>query len=326
MSSNVIVALSLLILTVIRLPTISIKEARPALWAAGLATAGFTIYVEEVYYAVDPILGGGNHVGFAMAELVVAAFWQLHKSVVTAALWEDRPALKRQLTRCFWAWVLTASIGAVGFLTSDVPVTSQSLVWTYGSQPGIALMFGALACFIAYVGVGVGVAAFRNLSGMSALFRAGFCLVGIGCLAAVLLLGGRGVISLWDKELISSPVIRSVYGSGQVLAVLCVAVGLSLSRLVVVARLTSEDVMCRQYLFRIIPLWTIVTEGQGDTFVERLPFTFADAFKRNPYTRLQRRVTEIHDCMRLGGGRDRRISSKQLVVLAKAERVLRVSR
>jgi hypothetical protein len=53
--------------------------------ASAFATAGFTLYIEPVYVAVDSIMGGRNLAGLILSLSILAAFSQLHGAVTRAA-------------------------------------------------------------------------------------------------------------------------------------------------------------------------------------------------------------------------------------------------
>ena len=99
--TSILVAASLGFLTVLRIPAIWNPPARPALMASVFATAGFTLYIEPIYEAVDSLLGGRNFAGLMLSLFVLAAFLQLHIAVSNAAVAPSRPAahLRQRIIR-----------------------------------------------------------------------------------------------------------------------------------------------------------------------------------------------------------------------------------
>ena len=82
---SVLVASCLGLLTLLRVSALWNPPARPAFMASAFATAGFTLYIEPVYVAVDSIMGGRNLAGLILSLSVLAAFSQLHVAVTSAA-------------------------------------------------------------------------------------------------------------------------------------------------------------------------------------------------------------------------------------------------
>lgn len=318
--SNIIVAVTLGILTLIRLTTLRGRNSYSAFAASALATAGFIIYVEQVYNVLDPLLGGGNRAALLMVLLVSAAFWQLHKSTSSATLAANPIALRRKLRQGVGIWIATCLLMVAGFVASDTPTTSQSLIHTYGHETGIAVLFGVFSCFIVYVAADVSIASFRNLSRMSPLFRAGFLMIGVGCTGALALLFWRNIAQLTDPGYFQQPHIAGFYGAVQVIVVLLVSIGLSLSPLVVIARFTRSGLKSRWYLYRLVPLWNGVTAGNGDMILNKEHFGRLDCLKPDPLSLLHRRVTEIRDCQRVGDA-----SQADNATVAGAEKLLLIT-
>lgn len=296
--TSILVASCLGLLTLLRIPAIWNPPARPALMASAFATAGFTLYIEPVYAAVDSIMGGRNLAGLILSLCVLAAFSQLHVAVTSAAgasrstgTYPSRGTLQRHKV----AWTVSSLILVAGFAMSDLPVTSPSLLRTYGTQPGMILFLLAASSFISYTSLSIIRAVVGHLRQMSAAFRFGFYLVCAGCLGAISLLAARSVLQVVADRSVQET-FSSSYGIGQAVSVICVAAGLSTSRLVVIGRVISLDIAARWHLLRLLPLWREATKGMMNLVLDSRKFPVTDFFSRRPHAALQRRITEIRDC------------------------------
>ncbi|MCB5275521.1 hypothetical protein BJG92_03072 [Arthrobacter sp. SO5] len=296
---SVLVASCLGLLTLLRVSALWNPPARPAFMASVFATAGFTLYIEPVYVAVDSIMGGRNLAGLILSLSVLAAFSQLHVAVTSAAGASANivaNARRGTFGRHKVAWILASLILIAGFLMSDLPVTSPSLIRTYGSQPGMMAFLLAASSFIAYTSASIVRVLVSHLRQMSAAFRFGFFLVCAGCLGAISLLAARSVLQfVADRSIQES--FSPYYGVGQGVAVICVAAGLSTSRLVGIGHTVSFDIAARWHLLRMLPLWRAATRGKPNLVLHNGRLPVADVFNARPHTALQRRITEIRDCL-----------------------------
>lgn len=294
--TSVVVAVSLGILTLLRLSGLWNRPARPAFLASALATAGFTLYIEPIYIFVDSITGHQNLAGLILSLCVLAAFAQLHTAVTNAAgapLGQEKVRKERQHRV---AWVASSLIVVFGFSISDLPVTSPSLIRTYGSQPGMTAFLLAASFFIVYTSVSVIRAVVGHLSQMSAAFRLGFFLVCAGCLGAITLLAIRSVLQLVTDHA-GQESFSPFYGVGQAISVVCVAAGLSTSRLVGITAALSADLTARWRLLRLIPLWKASTANNPNLVLHHGGSPVRDMFSSNPHAALQRRIMEVRDCL-----------------------------
>lgn len=296
---SVLVASCLALLTLLRVSALWNPPARPAFMASAFATAGFTLYIEPVYVAVDSIMGGRNLAGLILSLSVLAAFSQLHVAVTSAAGASANivtNARRGTFGRHQVAWILASLILIAGFLMSDLPITSPSLIRTYGSQPGMMVFLLAASSFIAYTSASIVRVLVSHLRQMSAAFRFGFFLVCAGCLGAISLLAARSVLQLVADRSIQES-FSPYYGVGQGVAVICVAAGLSTSRLVGIGHTVSFDIAARWHLLRMLPLWRAATTGKPNLVLHNGRLPVADVFNARPHTALQRRITEVRDCL-----------------------------
>lgn len=294
--TSVVVAVSLGILTLLRLSGLWNRPARPAFLASAFATAGFTLCIEPVYIFMDSLTGNRNLAGLILSLCVLAAFAQLYTAVTNAA---GPPSGQQNLSkerRHQVAWVASSLIVVGGFSISDLPVTSPSLIRTYGSQPGMTAFLLAASFFIAYTSFGVIRSVMGYLSKMSAAFRLGFFLVCAGCFGAISLLAVRSVLQLVTDHA-GQESFSPFYGTGQAISVVCVAAGLSTSRLVGITAVISADLSARWRLLRLMPLWKACTAGNPNLVLHQGGSAGKDILSLNPHAALQRRVTEVRDCL-----------------------------
>jgi hypothetical protein len=294
--TSVVVAVSLGILTLLRLSGLWNRPARPAFLASAFATAGFTLCIEPIYIFVDSLTGNRNLAGLILSLCVLAAFAQLYTAVTNAAgLPSGRQNLSKE-RRHQVAWIASSLIVVGGFSISDLPVTNPSLIRTYGSQPGMTAFLLAASFFITYTSVSVIRSVIGYLSQMSAAFRLGFFLVCAGCFGAISLLAVRSVLQLVTDHA-GQESFSPFYGTGQAISVVCVAAGLSTSRLVGITAATSADLSARWRLLRLVPLWKAATASNPNLVLHQGGSPYKDALSSNPPAALQRRITEVRDCL-----------------------------
>lgn len=294
--TSIVVAVSLGILTLLRLSGLWNRPARPAFLASAFATAGFTLYIEPVYIFVDSLTGNRNFAGLVLSLCVLAAFAQLYTAVTNAAGPPSGQQSLRKERRHRAAWIASSLIVVVGFSISDLPVTSPSLIRTYGSQPGMTAFLLAASFFIAYTSASVIRSVFGYLSKMSSAFRLGFFLVCAGCFGAISLLAVRSLLQLTTDHA-GQEFFSPFYGAGQAISVVCMAAGLSTSRLVGIAAATSAALAARWRLFRLRPLWKASTASNPHLVLHQGGSPGKDILSSNPHAALQRRITEVRDCL-----------------------------
>lgn len=294
--TSVVVAVSLGILTLLRLSGLWNRPARPAFLASAFATAGFTLYIEPVYILVDSITGNRNLAGLILSLCVLAAFAQLYTAVTNAAGPPpgQQKLLKERRHRA--VWITSSLIVVIGFSISDLPVTSPSLIRTYGSQPGMTAFLLAASFFIVYTSVSVIRSVVGYLSQMSAAFRLGFFLVCAGCFGAISLLAVRSVLQIVSDHA-GQESFSPIYGVGQAISVVCVAAGLSTSRLVGMTAAISTELTARWRLWRLVPLWKASTASNPNLVLHQGGSPVKDIVSSNPHAALQRRITEVRDCL-----------------------------
>ena len=90
------------ILTLVRLPHANDARGRHVFWAALFAAVACTLYIPNVYFAVDVVLGGRNLAKLTTLLSVMLGFWQF-RSAILVAVFTDRTGSRRRLLSGRWA-------------------------------------------------------------------------------------------------------------------------------------------------------------------------------------------------------------------------------
>lgn len=279
-------------LTLVRLPTVRIPEALPAFWGSLLASVAFTLYVPSVYVAVDQALGGGNVVALALSECVVAALWQIQRSLQVARSC-SLSARNGRAWRHWWAICTFAML--LTFPWWDAPHSTRWVVSLYGAQPAL-LAFQALAvAFIMTVSISAIKICWPRLTQMKGLFRAGFRMVLAGFALALALAGLRLYGNFLPPGSEFKDAVEWVYETAQQVIVVLVSLGLSLPRLTAVAQKIALSLRAAKMLRAVHPIWWCLASAEMDLVIDSKPYSKTEFLTINSVARLQRRVSEIRD-------------------------------
>lgn len=314
-------AAMLWLLTIVRLPTALDKERAPVLRATFFAAVACTLFIPVVYNAVDPIIGGHNHVGLVLIVAIMAGFWQFHTSLVLATFADD---LRRRhhLMQGRLAVAVAGSCVVAGFVGSRVDVTNQNLPLAYGNQAGMQLFLWMGSAFIIWVCTDVALNSFRFLPGMHGRsFRSGVACFAAGCLFMAMALGNRLAVGLFEESPAgagtfmdslnwSFPVLES-------LAVILVSVGLMLPRFHDSIQQLLRDIRSRRLIVLLTPVWR--RSSTDRRYLLRNRWTpLLDPINGRPLDHLHRRVIEIRDCQQRG----MKLLPRDRVLVSQAEKLL----
>lgn len=292
-------ALTLWILSAIRLPAVLDRRRSSLFRATVFAAAACTLYVPNVYNAVDPLLGGHNHVGLATLLLLLLGFWQFRTAIVLAVVADN----ERRRRRLLLGRAAIAGAGlavSAGFFASRVDRTDQTLPLAYGDQPGMQLFLWTGSAFIIWVCVDIVMVCHRHRPTMkTSSFRAAFMLIGIGCALFCLVLANRLLAGVLENSPTDNGAITSIlnwlYAAGETLAVVLVSVGLLLPRLGDAGRRLTLNLQTRRMLLDIAPAWRRMTADKRGVLLNPHGNPLLDMVRGHPETRLHRRVVEIRD-------------------------------
>lgn len=278
-------------LTVVRLPTIRTREAHPALWGSLFASIAFTLYVPPVYLAIDHVLGGGNLVAVVLSEFVVAALWQIQRSLQVATSCTANQGGKA------WGrwWGICASAMLLTYLWWNAPVSTRWVVSEYGAQPALLVFQAFAVAFIMTVSVSALKICLPRLDQMKGLFRAGFRMVLAGFALALALAGLRLYGNFLQAGSESKAAVEWFYETAQQVIVILVSLGLSLPRLTVVAQKFALTLKAAVLLRALQPIWRRLASVEMDLVIDSKPYSRTEFLTINSVARLQRRVSEIRD-------------------------------
>lgn len=319
-------AATLWVLTILRLPAALDPHRGSVFRATILAAIACTLYIPAVYYAVDPLLGGRNHVGLATLLSLLLGFWQFRTAILLAAV-DDLEVRRWQLAFGRWAAVIACSAVTAGFLGSRTPVTDPNLPISYGDQPGMAAFLWTGSAFIMWICLDIARVCHKNLPNMrGSAFRSAFALIAIGCILFALVLLDRllyGVVTKFDGA--ASPAAAALtflYWLGETFAVLLVSLGLLLPRLAGHLKHGTFVLHVRLLLLEIRPIWNRVASSQRQLILENRRATRLIALSRHAETQLHRRLVEIRDCEMAGPAAGGRLDAHDRAVVERAELAL----
>lgn len=296
-------AAMLWLLTIVRLPTALDKERAPVLRATLFAAVACTLFIPAIYNAVDPIIGGHNHVGLVLIVAIMAGFWQFHTSMVLATFADD-VRRRHHLMQGRLAVAVAGSCVIAGFASSRVDVTNQNLPLAYGNQPGMQLFLWMGSAFIIWVCTDVALNCFRFLPGMHGKsFKSGVGCFAAGCLSMAMALGNRLALGLVeDSPSHAGAVVGSLNWSFPILeslAVVLVSVGLMLPRFHDSIQKMQRGVRSRRLMVLLTPVWR--RSSTDRRYLLRNRWTpLLDPIAGHSLDHLHRRVIEIRDSQQRG--------------------------
>jgi hypothetical protein len=279
-------------LTIVRLPTVRHPEAVPAFLGSLFASIAFTLYVPSVYLAVDHAIGGGNLVGLVLSEFVVAALWQIQRSLHMATTAAATP-LGNQVWACWWATCSVAMLSTYPWW--NAPLSTRWMVSLYGAHPALLVFQVFAVTFIMTASVSALRICWPRLNQMEGLFRAGFRMVLTGFGIALTMVGLRLFGNFLPSGSESKAAVEAFYELGQQVIVILVSVGLSLPRLTAVAQQFALTASAARMLRTIQPIWKRLASAEMDLVIDSKHYSKAEFLSINSVARLQRRVSEIRD-------------------------------
>lgn len=174
-------ALVLWVVVVVRLIGLRFGWRLGILPAVSMVALGATLNIDEVYLAVDPLLGGWNLLNLVVHVLMGAGMLELSRLLLRAT---GRPS--RHVKILIGIGVALFLVQAYLLFDADTDGSATNFTDTFGSDPAIALY---QASFFAWIGTVLGYTGVeclrRDRHGESRSFGTGFDVVSAGCLAGV---------------------------------------------------------------------------------------------------------------------------------------------
>ncbi|WP_306986742.1 MAB_1171c family putative transporter [Arthrobacter silviterrae] len=312
-------------LALVRIPHAKDARGRHVFWAALFAAVACTLYVPDVYFAVDTVLGGRNLVKLATLLSVMLGFWQF-RSAILVAVSTDHTSSRRRLLAGRWAVAAAGTIAAVGFLTSNPGATSGNLQVAYADEPGMKAFLLSGSAFLVWCGLDLAVMCIRSWKHLhSPAFRIGFLLIAIGCAASCAAIIDRvayGSISQGARPSTSlAAFLDSAYWPAEAVAVTCIGIGLIIPAVQNPARSVLQNLEARALLLQLRPAWLRATAGRRDIILNPSPFGMLTPFAPNAKMHLHRRYIEINDGV-MRSGQSGLVLPSESTLLARAEQLL----
>ncbi|MDJ0314595.1 hypothetical protein [Arthrobacter sp. H35-D1] len=314
-------AAMLWLLTLVRIRTALDRECASVLRATFFAALACTLFIPAVYNAVDPLLGGRNHVGLVLVIAIMVSFWQFHTATVLAAV-SSQVRRRHHLVRGRVAISVAGTCVVVGFFISHVDVTNQNLPLAYGSQPGMQVFLWMGSAFIIWVCADAALTCMRFLPRMrSRTFKSGFGCFAAGCICLALALGNRLLLGM----VAASPaqgshllgVLNLSFTTLEVMAVLLVSIGLILPRFRQSLGILRRNIRSRWLMVLLTPIWR--RSSTKRKYLLRNRWTpLLDPVASRVTRHLQRRVVEIRDAQLRGT----KLLPRDRVLVNQAEQLL----
>ncbi|MBW4095414.1 MAG: hypothetical protein HIU81_08565, partial [Acidobacteria bacterium] len=236
------------------------------------------------------------HIGLVLLAAIMIGFWQFHVATIVAAIPDERRR-RHHLTRARAAIAVAGIAVVLGFVSSNVPVTSHDLPLVYGNQPGMQVFIWAGSAFIIWVCTDAAVTFFRFLPALkSQSFKAGVTCFAFGCMSMVIALGNRLALgSLEANTEVTAPassVLNTTFPIFETVAVLLVSAGLAFPRYTAMLAAARRNLRARTLMVALRPISS--TSGRSQRFGHRYSVTL-DPLLTNPLGHLHRRVITIRD-------------------------------
>lgn len=287
------------ILALIKLPQVRDSLSSHVFWAALFAAVGSTLYAPTIYVAVDTILGGRNVAKLAAMLAVMLGFWQF-RSAILVAVSTDAKLLEHRLSIGRWAIAVTGLSAIIGFALSIPVSTNTNLQLGYTDEPSLKVFLFSGAAFLVWAGMDLMLACLRALRHLhSPAFRIGFLLIALGCAASCLAIIARvlyGSISSGPNPTTTfTAVLDSSYWTLEVLAVLCIGVGLILPSLKRPVNALLRNLQARSLLIQLRPAWQRAIAAHHEIVLHHSAFEFFIPVRPHAMRLLHRRFIEIRD-------------------------------
>lgn len=185
---EIIAAALMITLTLIVIASRGPGKDTSILWASVLISISMVLNVEPVYILADQLIGARNLTDLGANLLLLIGIYFLARAIHRAA----RPTFTANTSpshiRGKSGLVFAAASATVCFFFIDAPATSTEFMREYGGQLAAGLYSAVQYLYIGAVMASAGWTCVRfRKSWNTGLYSAAFSLVGLGCLAAVLL-------------------------------------------------------------------------------------------------------------------------------------------
>lgn len=185
----------------------------------------------------------------------------------------------------------------------------------------------ARAAFLLWICADIARVCHQHVPAMhSPIFRSGFRLMGLGCGVFCLALLGRllcgSVSHAQGTGSVLSTSLGLIYSTSEITAVVLVAVGLLVPRVVRSLARGRLGLQARFLFVRLRPVWTRLTANRRDLILESSGSAFLSFFQPHPERRLHRWIIEIRDCELAASSNDAGMRPQEMALVERAEQIL----
>lgn len=283
---------------------------------AAIAT---TINYPSVAPTFDAALGGPGSSTLVAGALSMLALGLFRSAIVKAVVapQDQEPVLRRgllQTTAAITAYCVAFGCAALVGAVSISPSPEQSPIDPGAqSDAGVFVFMATLCLYMIAVSIEIAAVCVRYLPQMaSALFRAGFGSVAVGCGLAVVGLTAkilRQVVVLTFVGLDYEPLLQNAFETLTGIAGLFLAFGLMLPAMS--GRVAAWQVSERYHLLRLHRLWS--RTANASVVIDSVSVPLKGVLSKDPRARLHRTLVEILDSNLAAGGTLLNASESKLV-------------
>ncbi len=308
---QVVVSAFMWLLTVVLIVTAPRRRSQKILIASALIACASTLNIDDLYLALDRLVGSRNVVTLIAELLLMTGIYFLSAAIIGAVRESD----ERQRFSSLIALTVTLVAITVSFVFIEMADSTTLFMVDYGDQLAAAIYSSVQYVYVIGVLGYTGAVVVGHLPAMaSSGYKVGFGVVAVGCLAAVLL--GLDVIAMNVVHVLGVEpllaVLQAIYNPLYVAAMLFLCAGLAIVPLAGMARASSRR-------RRIVRLLSIV-EDIWSRHVPEPSLPSVDG--TDSEMRLHRMLVEIEDA-RLSPMPSPPLSNAERAVLSEAERYLR---
>lgn len=288
------------------------------LWASVLISISVVLNIDPIYVLVDRWMDGRNYADLGANLLLLIGVYFLARAIHRAA----RPsAAGRKST--FDAWgraglAVSSSATAAFFFLISAPATSTTFMRDYGGQLAAGLYSAVQYLFVGAVMAAAGWTCLRfRRAWTTGTYSAAFALIGLGCLAAVLLVIDVLLLDILHilGQMKAMNVLSGVYDVLNSAAFLFLCTGLALPpagrRIVAIL----ETARTSSVLESLEPVWGRAVDGNTGL---TLDLDVVPTRKDRRSSELHRMIVEIQDSLSKDPDASNRIGAEGLEELSKA--------
>jgi hypothetical protein len=317
---QIVAAVLIWLLVVCLLPGLRRRRDHSVLTAAITISVALTLNIDQVYFAIDSVLGGRNFVDLLANVSMVVGIYFLSRAIIRAATPDDAT---ENLDSAGMILLVVVIVGlAASFSAIVTQGSSTRFMVDYGDQWSAAFYSSIQFGYIGYVVSVTGVTCFRFRADMlRPYFRTAFTCIGVGCSFAVLLVLLVLVMDILHLQgrLDAMRAVSSIYDAAIVAAMTFLCVGLAIPPMARRVLRHRESMTEEELVGDLTKIWEKTTRKRQDV---RLVRDIETISQQDMAQRLHRMLVEVQDALLVEPGLGSSLDIHDLNVLNAAENYL----